>query len=81
VTLAWAIFFALRLTIQWLLFREAETAVLGLLSIVMGWPATIVLLVVSYLYGTWRLQNLRGPSVEEFEKGEEPPWEGQQRGF
>jgi len=81
VTLAWAIFFALRLVLQWLLFREAQAAVLGVLSVVMGWPATIVLLVLSYLYGTWRLKNLAGPSVEEFKKDAAAPWEGQQRGF
>jgi hypothetical protein len=38
-------------------------------------------LIASYLYGTWRLRNLGGPSVEEFKSGAEPPWEGQQRGF
>jgi hypothetical protein len=81
VTLAWAIFFALRLALQWLLFRRAEAAALGILSVAMGWPATIVLLVISYLYGTWRLQNLVGPSVEEFKEDADPPWEGQQRGF
>jgi hypothetical protein len=51
------------------------------LNILLGWPATILLLVVSYLYGTWRLQNLSGPSVEEFEQGAKPPWDGQRRGF
>jgi hypothetical protein len=81
VTLAWAAFFALRLALQWFLLQEGETALLGVLSVVMGWPATIVLLVVSYLYGTWRLQHLGGPSVEEFEEDADPPWEGQQRGF
>jgi len=81
VTLVWAIFFALRLALQLFLLREAEAAILGLISVVMGWPATIALLVASYLYGTWRLRNLRGPSVLEFEEGEKPPWEGQQRGF
>lgn len=81
VTLAWAAFFALRLGLQWMLFREGQTITLGVLSVVMGWPATIALLVASYLYGTWRLRNLNGPSVEEFEEKSEPPWEGQQRGF
>jgi len=81
VTLAWALFFALRLALQWFLFREAEAAVLGVFSLVMGWPATILLLVASYLYGTWRLRNLGGPSVEEFQEGLDPPWEGQQRGY
>ena len=41
----------------------------------------VLLLIVSYLYGTWRLRSLGGPSVEEFKSGAEPPWEGQQRGF
>jgi hypothetical protein len=81
VTLAWALFFALRLFIQWFLFQEANAAIFGLLSLVMGWPATIVLLVLSYLYGMWRLQNLHGPSVEELQQGSEPPWDRQQRGF
>lgn len=81
VTLAWAIFFALRLVIKWLLFQEMEATVLGILSVLMGWPATILLLVLSYLYGTWRLQNLGGPSVKEFKGDADPPWEGQQRGF
>lgn len=81
VTLAWAIFFALRLLIKWLLIQEVDATVLGVLSILMGWPATILLLVLSYLYGTWRLQNLGGPSVEEFREDASPPWEGQQRGF
>lgn len=81
VTLAWVVFFALRLALQWFLFREVEAAILGVLNVIMGWPATIVLLAVSYLYGTWRLQNLDGPSVKEFEEGAEPPWSGQQRGF
>jgi len=39
------------------------------------------LLVISYLYGTWRLRHLKGPSVEEFKAGAEPPWTGQRRGF
>ncbi len=81
VTLAWAIFFALRLVIKWFLFQEVEATVLGILNLIMGWPATILLLVLSYLYGTWRLRTLAGPSVKEFREGTGPPWEGQQRGF
>lgn len=81
VTLAWAVFFGLRLAIQWILLRTAGAASLGIVTIILGWPATIVLLVASYLYGTWRLQSLDGPSVKEFEADVPPPWEGQQRGF
>lgn len=81
VTLAWAVFFAIRLGLQWSLFQEQAAGLLGVIQVVTGWPATIVLLVASYLYGTWRLRHLRGPSVEEFKAGAEPPWMGQRRGF
>ena len=81
VTLAWAVFFAIRLGLQWSLFQEAAAGLLGIIQVVTGWPATIVLLVISYLYGTWRLRHLKGPSVEEFQAGAEPPWTGQRRGF
>jgi hypothetical protein len=81
VTLAWAVFFAIRLGLQWSLFQEQAAGLLGIIQVVTGWPATIALLVISYLYGTWRLRHLKGPSVEEFRAGTGPPWTGQRRGF
>jgi hypothetical protein len=81
VTLAWAVFFAIRLGLQWSLFQEQAAGLLGIIQVITGWPATIALLVISYLYGTWRLRHLKGPSVEEFRAGTEPPWTGQRRGF
>jgi hypothetical protein len=81
VTLAWAVFFALKLAVQLFLLQGAQAGALAVIQVIMGWPATIVLLVLSYLYGLWRLQNLQGPSVSEFKAGIEPPWTGQRRGF
>jgi len=81
VTLAWAIFFGLRTFLQFELFQNQAAGTLGIFQILSGWPAIILLLVLSYLYGLWRLDNLKGPSVEEFKLGKEPPWEGQKRGF
>ena len=81
VTWMWVVFFGLRLLLQFNLFQEEAASLLGIVQLLTGWPATIILLIVSYLYGTWRLRNLGGPSVEEFKSGAEPPWEGQQRGF
>jgi hypothetical protein len=63
------------------LFQEQAAGLLVVVQLLTGWPATILLLVISYLYVTWRLRTLGGPSVEEFRTGEEPPWEGQRRGF
>lgn len=81
VTLIWMIFFFLRSLVRINLFQEGNTWLLGIFTLVTGFPATIALLVISYLYGTWRLKNLDGPSVREFEEGNDPPWEGQLRGF
>jgi hypothetical protein len=81
VTWLWLVVFALRLGLQWAVLQQENSALLALTNLVTGWPATILLLAVSYLYGTWRLRSLEGPSVEEFRAGAEPPWTGQRRGF
>lgn len=81
VTIIWALFFGLRTFLQFELFQRQAGGTLGVVQLLTGWPALIILLVVSYLYGMWRLQNLGGPSVEEFKSGVEPPWQGQKRGF
>lgn len=81
VTLAWILFFAARLFWQVSIYRNQDVSELALINALTGWPATILLLILSYLYGTWRLAQLRGPSVEEFRAGTPPPWQGQRRGF
>jgi len=81
VTLAWAIFFAARLLLQFSLFENKDVNSLAVTNLIAGWPATILLLVFSYLYGTWRLAQLRGPSVEEFRNDTPAPWQSQRRGF
>jgi len=81
VTLAWGGFFLLQALFQWTLIQQQQVAWLAAASLVNGWPATVVLLVLTYLYGTWRLARLAGPSIEEYETGIRPPWTGQRRGF
>jgi UPF0716 family protein affecting phage T7 exclusion len=73
--------FGLRLWGQVLLFRAEDPQRFAVFTTLGGWPATMVLLVLSYLYGTWRLRHLGGPSVDEFRNDVQPPWAGQQRGF
>jgi hypothetical protein len=81
VTIIWALAFSARLALEYWLFQENALSALGASKVFLGWPYTILLLIGSYLYGLWRLTNLRGPSVEEFKAGKELPWEGQRRGF
>lgn len=81
VTLAWGAFFGLQALVQWTLIQQQQVAWLAAASLLNGWPATVVLLIATYLYGTWRLARLAGPSIAEFEAGSPPPWTGQGRGF
>lgn len=81
VTLMWIGYYFVRSALQWTAFQNGSPEWLAVIRLITGWPATIALLVASYLYGTWRLQRLRGPSVAEFKQGAAPPWRGQRRGF
>ena len=81
VTIAWAVFFVLRVAVQLSLLQGEQGGAWAVIQVIMGWPTTVVLLVLSYLYGLWRLQRLQGPSVAEYKAGAGPPWAGQRRGF
>jgi hypothetical protein len=81
VTIMWAVAFSARLALEYWFFRQQDVQALGVSKILLGWPFTVILLVISYLYGLWRLSQLKGPSSEEFKTGQQPPWQGQKRGF
>jgi hypothetical protein len=81
VTLAWAVYFLAQALLQWAVFQLQDAARMAALGLFTGWPATVVLLILTYLYGTWRLARMVGPSVAEFRTQAPPPWTGQRRGF
>jgi hypothetical protein len=81
VTWIWAAFIAVRLIAQYYFYQQGNVSLLGWANVLLGWPVTIVVLVISYLYGIWRLAKLAGPSVEEFLSHQPAPWKGQKRGF
>lgn len=81
VTIIWALFFGLRAVAQFSLIQQGGTVTAGIVNVLLGWPALILLLIISYIYGLWRLRHLHGPSVEEFVNQVPPPWEGQKKGF
>lgn len=80
-TLIWVGFFALRTLIQWRLYLDNNVALLGLTRVALGWPALLVLLAATFVFGRRWLVALEGPSVEEFEGGTPAPWMGQPAGF
>ncbi|HAE41410.1 MAG TPA: hypothetical protein DCG34_00635 [Clostridiales bacterium] len=81
VTVFWSVFFLMRLVLQIVLFQRGDSTGLGWVNLLLGWPVTLLVLITSYIYGIWRLNQLKGPGVEEFASGKEPPWKGQTRGF
>jgi hypothetical protein len=81
VTVLWGVAFSARLALEFWFFQRQALGALGAVRVFLGWPFTIVLLVVSYLYGVWRLSRLKGPGIEEFNSRQAPPWVGQKQGF
>jgi hypothetical protein len=63
------------------LYRGGDLFLIAWANTLLGFPATMSVLVLSYVYGTWRLRNLKGPGIDEFREGKSPPWEGQKKGF
>lgn len=81
VTWLWTVLILGRLLIQYQLLKKGDAANLAWTNILLGWPVTLLVLVISYIYGIWRLNRLGGPGVEEYKEGKKPPWRGQTRGF
>jgi hypothetical protein len=81
VTWAWVTFIVIRFGLQLTLFLRGQANTLAWTETLLGWPVTLLVLVISYIYGIWRLRRLGGPGVGEFKADSPPPWEGQKRGF
>ena len=81
VTYMWTAFFLIRTIIQVVLFIGNDVNALLWTSTIMGLPATFLILTISYVYGIWRLKQLGGPGIDEFDAKKQPPYRGQNRGF
>ncbi len=81
VTLCWLGLFTMRAALQFALFISDNVTGLFLVNTLLGLPITIFVLILSYIYGVWRLKRLGGPSIEEHKQNLPKPWKGQTRGF
>lgn len=81
VTIFWTVFAVLKLILQITLFIKQNISGLFFINTILSTPTTIIVLAVSYIYGIWRLHQLKGPGIDEYKSGKEEPWEGQTRGF
>lgn len=81
VTVAWTLLVLARLILQIIFYQRGDLSELGWASILLGFPATLIVMILTLVYGVWRLKKLGGPGIHEFEAGKKPPWEGQKKGF
>src|SRR6056297_50506 len=81
VTIFWGIFFAFRLVVEVYLLMRGNVTQLFWSKTLLGLPAIVIVLIITYVFGIWRLHQLGGPGIDEFEKNKKPPWKGQKRGF
>jgi intracellular septation protein A len=81
VTYMWSLFFLVRTIIQITLFLSNNVDALVWANTIMGLPVTIAVLTLSYVYGIWRLRNLKGPGIDEYVENKTAPFRGQTRGF
>jgi hypothetical protein len=81
VTFMWSLFFMIRTIIQVTLFLSDNVDALVWANTLMGLPVTVAVLVLSYIYGIWRLRKLKGPGIDEYLENKTAPFRGQTRGF
>lgn len=81
VTYMWSLFFLIRTIIQVTLYTSDNVDALVWANTIMGLPVTIAILTLSYVYGIWRLRNLKGPGIDEYLQNKTAPFRGQTRGF
>jgi hypothetical protein len=80
-TWIWAVFFLVRLLLQFNAFLGAELTDIALINLLLGFPGLTALLIVTYAWGLPRLRRLKGPGIDEYNHNTEPPWRGQTKGF
>jgi hypothetical protein len=81
VTWMWLALFIVRTSLQVYLYMQDSVVQLVWVNLLLGLPFTIIILVMSYVYGLWRLKQLKGPGIEEYNAQKQPPYKGQTRGF
>ncbi|HAS75007.1 MAG TPA: hypothetical protein DCS67_12755 [Clostridiales bacterium UBA8960] len=71
----------MRAALQFILIKNDNVTGLFVVNTLLGLPITALVLIISYIYGVWRLKRLGGPGIEEHKQNTPKPWKGQTRGF
>jgi len=80
-TWLWAVFFMVRFGLQLSAFLSGDLAEVAIINLALGLPGLVLLLVMTYGWGIYRLKQLKGPGIDEYDKQLPPPWRGQTKGF
>jgi hypothetical protein len=81
VSIFWLSFLVARLGVEVYLYINYTVSELVWANVILGLPITLLVLTISYIYGIWRLHQLKGPGIDEFDNKTIPPYRGQRRGF
>ena len=81
VSIFWGVMLTIRLALEIYLYVQGDPQTLAWTNVVLGVPATVIVLVITYIYGIWRLHTMKGPGIDEYRRGDKPPYRGQTRGF
>lgn len=81
VTILWGILFLVRMSLQIAVYNKGDLMQSTWVNTLLGFPSTLTVLMISYVYGIWRLKSLKGPGIDEFREGKSPPYRGQTKGF
>ena len=81
VTWLWVVMLGLSALTQAWFYLQGNLVALAFVTTLLGLPYTILILVLTYVYGITRLHRLKGPGIEEYNAKKGPPYKGQTRGF
>lgn len=81
VTYIWLLYFIIKTFLMYFFYVRAETEILAVIGTLTSWPGFILLLIISYVLGSSKLEELAGPSVDEFNSGAKEPFKSQTQGF
>lgn len=80
VSIIWFVFFTFKSMIQ-IINLLGSSINSNFVNLLLGFPFTLIVMSISYIYGILRLKQLKGPSVDEFIQNKEKPFKGQTKGF
>lgn len=81
MTLVWIFLFAFSFALQTFTYLYLDASAMAWIAQMFSLPFTLILLIITYVYGLYELRKLHGPGIDEFMQNKPAPYKGQTRGF